>query len=61
MTFDIFCLLQFIYRLTVIPRDAGSGSGGYLEYVMRHAAIDLFSITEPVLTYRVLRNKVLCS
>lgn len=44
---------------TAIYKHEGGGSGGYLEYTMRHAAKELFGLSyvEP-LEYKVMRNKV---
>lgn len=36
---------------------SGGGSGGYLEYVLKHAARELFDCQLDLIEYRVLRNK----
>lgn len=40
-----------------IRNHAGGGSGGYLEHVFSHAALELFGIKVESLTYKTLRNK----
>ena len=33
----------------------GGGSGGYLDHILRHSALDLFGVKDPELKYRTLR------